>query len=142
MIISLPLIRVKNHDLFEIVSRFGNWLSLLFFWLEIFFFTHTFLPIYSVPLLFLTFLILFPWLCLKKVPLQAKALFKHVALAKFAYGTTSFAGSSTDLSCSPLLEWYSFASIPALHGHGFRLLISCAGDWTGNFIDRKPKHIW
>ena len=66
----------------------------------------------------------------------------HVALAHFDYGVTPFAGSSTAVSRSPLKEWHSFANVPSPGKEGFRLTISRAGDWTGDFIDDKPSHVW
>jgi hypothetical protein len=65
-----------------------------------------------------------------------------VALLSFDYGVTPFAGSSTALSRNPLLEWHSFANVPAPGRSGFRLTISRAGDWTGRFIADQPGHVW
>ena len=36
----------------------------------------------------------------------------HVALSDFNFGVTPSAGSSTELSLNPLLEWHSFANVP------------------------------
>ncbi|MGO4430841.1 hypothetical protein AB4Z54_71750, partial [Streptomyces sp. MCAF7] len=58
------------------------------------------------------------------------------------HGVTPFAGSSTAISRNPLLEWHSFANVPAPGEAGFRLTISRAGDWTGKFIDDTPSHVW
>ena len=55
---------------------------------------------------------------------------------------TPFAGSSTAVSRRPLLEWHSFANVPAPGEAGFKLTISRAGDWTGAFIDDAPSHVW
>lgn len=55
---------------------------------------------------------------------------------------TPFAGSSTAVSRRPLLEWHSFANVPAPDEAGFKLTISRAGDWTGAFIDDAPSHVW
>ena len=46
------------------------------------------------------------------------------------------------MSRSPLLEWHSFANVPSPDEDGFRLTISRAGDWTGQFIDDCPNHVW
>lgn len=46
------------------------------------------------------------------------------------------------VSRSPLLEWHSFADVPAPGKAGFRLTISRAGDWTGSFIDDAPSRVW
>lgn len=43
---------------------------------------------------------------------------------------------------SPLYEWHSFANIPKPDSNSFRLIISRAGDWTSNIIDKPPTHVW
>ena len=86
--------------------------------------------------------IILPWLRLKKIPVDIHTPSNHVAIAKFDYGVTPFAGSSTALSRNPLMEWHSFANIPYPDEPGFRLTISRAGDWTGKLIDDKPKYLW
>jgi hypothetical protein len=93
-------------------------------------------------LLLVTFSIALPWLRLKKVAVKIERPSNHVALVRFNYGVTPFAGSSTAVSRSPLLEWHSFANVPAPGKEGFRLTISRAGDWTGEFIDDLPSHVW
>jgi hypothetical protein len=148
MLCSLPKVRERHHNLFEVVARFGNWASLLLFWIESVLYHQQvgqgpFLQSpYFYILCFLTLLVILPWLRLRKVPLDVVAPSDHVALAKFDYGVTPFAGSSTDLSWNPLFEWHSFANVPSPRESGFRLTISRAGDWTGEFINRKPSHIW
>ena len=76
------------------------------------------------------------------MPVNVDSPSSHVAIARFDYGVTPFAGSSTDISHRPLLEWHSFANLPSPQQSGFRLVISRAGDWTGTFINDKPSHIW
>ncbi|MGI9611671.1 MAG: hypothetical protein ACR2QO_02090, partial [Acidimicrobiales bacterium] len=58
------------------------------------------------------------------------------------HGVTPFAGSSTAVSRDPLREWHSFANVPSPGQEGFRLTISRAGDWTGDFIDDLPEKVW
>jgi hypothetical protein len=52
-----------------------------------------------------------PWLRLRRVPVTIVTPSSHVALAEFDYGVTPFAGSSTAVSRSPLMEWHSFANV-------------------------------
>ena len=80
-----------------------------------------------------TFSIALPWLRLRKVPVEIETPSNHVALSKFDYGVTPFAGSSTTISRNPLIEWHAFANVPSPNAEGFRLTISRAGDW-----DRRP----
>ncbi len=152
MLVSLPKFRAKYHNNFEIIARFGNWTSLALFWVETILFiktvnheatlAHLLNSPFIWALVLITFITILPWLKLKKVPVQVKTPSNHVALASFNYGETPFAGSSTDLSFSPLLEWHSFANVPAPNTSGFRLTISRAGDWTGDFIKKRPQFIW
>lgn len=142
-----PRFRARYHDMFEMTHRFGGWTALLLFWIQ------TILsandqgePLLASPgfwlLLLVTFSVALPWLRLKKVPVKIVRPSDHVALAQFNYGVTPFEGSSTTLSRSPLTEWHPFANIPAPDTEGFRLAISRVGDWTGEFIDDTPSHVW
>jgi len=142
MLMALPPIRARFHNQFELVARFGTWLSLLFFWVQAFMNPQV-SPKVQLPVLFLlTLSVALPWLRLKKVSVSVLTPSSHVALVDFQYGVTPFAGSSSEVSRSPLLEWHSFANVPYPGKDGFRLTISRAGDWTGDFIDDKPKHLW
>ena len=144
IVVALPKTRAKHHNLFEIVGRFGLWLSLILFWVQIVVLARS--PLLSTPqfwvLVLITFSTALPWLRLKKVPVNVNSPSSHVAIAQFDYGVTPFAGSSMDLSHSPLLEWHSFANLPSPQKPGFRQVISRAGDWTGAFIEDKPSHVW
>ena len=153
MYVALPHYRMVKHNSFEVISRFGNWLSLGLFWCQALVLIYAncgtesyIFSVFSAPevyaLAYLTFCVARPWLRLKKIPVDTVTPSNHVAISQFDYGVTPFAGSSTDLSRNPLLEWHSFANIPAPQKTGFRLCISRAGDWTGQYIDEKPKHLW
>ncbi|MEU0382818.1 hypothetical protein [Streptomyces chartreusis] len=137
---ALPPFRSRHHDRFEKIHRFGGWSALALFW------THTLLsgqgPVPLAVLAVVTFSVALPWLRLRKVDVRVERPSPHVALARFDYGETPFAGSSTAISRSPLTEWHSFANVPAPGRSGFRLTISRAGDWTGSFIDDMPSRVW
>ncbi|MDQ3365977.1 MAG: hypothetical protein M3680_11170 [Myxococcota bacterium] len=143
-VMSLPRIRAQHHDTFERVKRFGGWTSLALFWLQTALLLDA--PLLTAPeiwvLALITTSVALPWLRLKKVPVELVVPSKHVALARFDHGETPFAGSSTAISRSPLLEWHSFANVPTPGQPGFRLTISRAGDWTGRLIDDRPTHVW
>ena len=153
VVMALPPLRARYHNRFEKSHRFGGWTALLLFW------AHTLLLIHdqrndvnfgtaliAAPvfwmLIVLTVSILLPWLRLRRVPVKVEKPSTHVALTRFDYGVTPMAGSSTTISRNPLLEWHSFANVPAPGEAGFRLTISRAGDWTGDFIDDLPSHVW
>ncbi|SNR15706.1 ferredoxin reductase domain-containing protein [Tenacibaculum jejuense] len=149
VIMALPKMRAKYHNQFEITHRIGGWSVLILFWVQMLLFVRLESP--SIPLwnkldfwilIVLTASVIIPWLRLKKVDINIDSPSNHVALTSFDYGVTPFAGSSTALSRNPLLEWHSFANVPAPDKTGFRLTISRAGDWTGKFISEKPNKIW
>ncbi|GGR88910.1 hypothetical protein GCM10010269_29980 [Streptomyces humidus] len=137
---ALPPFRSRRHDAFERIHRFGGWSALALFW------THTLMaapgPLSLSVLTLVTFSVALPWLRLRRVDVRTERPSRHVALARFDYGVTPFAGSSTAISRSPLKEWHSFANVPAPGESGFRLTISRAGDWTGSFIDDLPSKVW
>ncbi|MEX3100013.1 MULTISPECIES: hypothetical protein [unclassified Streptomyces] len=137
---ALPPFRSRHHDHFEKIHRFGGWSALALFW------AHTVLtatgPLEPAVLAAVTFSVALPWLRLRKVDVRVERPSPHVVLARFDYGETPFAGSSTAVSRSPLTEWHSFANVPSPGSPGFRLTISRAGDWTGKFIDDLPTKVW
>ncbi|HET6704979.1 hypothetical protein [Amycolatopsis sp.] len=144
IVLALPPLRARRHDLFERSHRFGGWALLVLFTV------HSVLLggpgfVGSGPfwvLLVVVTSVALPWLRLRRVPVRITRPSPHVALLSFDYGVTPFAGSSTALSRNPLLEWHSFANVPAPGRTGFRLTVSRAGDWTGALIDDLPSHLW
>ncbi|MFF1606773.1 hypothetical protein ACFVYA_03245 [Amycolatopsis sp. NPDC058278] len=144
IVLALPRVRARRHDLFERSHRFGGWALLVLFTV------HSALlggaafagsgPFWV--LLVVVTSVALPWLRLRRVPVRISRPSPHVALLSFDYGVTPFAGSSTALSRNPLLEWHSFANVPAPGRAGFRLTVSRAGDWTGALIDDLPSHLW
>ncbi len=140
MVMALPQIRSRYHNQFEIVARFGTWSSLYLFLAQELIYSKNLIHLFILAIV--TFAVALPWLRLKKIKVDITTPSNHVALAKFNYGVTPFAGSSTDLSIDPLFEWHSFANIPYPNDPGFRLTISRAGDWTARLIDQKPKFIY
>lgn len=142
-----PKYRARYHDMFEMTHRFGGWTVLLLFWLQTSLFTNDqgealLASLGFWLLLLVTISIALPWLRLKKVPVKIAKPSDHAVLAQFDYGVTPFEGSSTTISRSPLTEWHPFANISAPGEDGFRLAISRVGDWTGQFIDEVPSHVW
>ncbi|THV42150.1 hypothetical protein [Glycomyces buryatensis] len=147
VVMTTPRLRAKYHNGFEVVHRFGGWLSLVLLWtLTIVQVEHSSISLWAAPefwvLCVVTVAIAAPWTRLRRVPVDITRPSSHVAIARFTHGRKPFAGSSTAISRSPLREWHSFANIPSPSEHGFRLTISRSGDWTGRFIDDMPKHVW
>lgn len=142
LIMALPWVRGRFHNGFERVHRFAGWGVLLLFWAQTLLAVAD--PLHSAAFWMLALLSLsigLPWLRLRRVPIDTVRPSRHVAVAHFVH-TTPFAGSSSAISLNPLLEWHSFANIPAPGQVGFRLVISRAGDWTGQFIEQLPSHVW
>jgi hypothetical protein len=147
VVMTAPKLRAKYHNGFELMHRFGGWLSLVLLWtLTLVQIGHAGTPLLAAPefwvLCVVTAAIIAPWTRLRRVPVDITRPSSHVAIARFTHGRKPFAGSSTAISRSPLREWHSFANIPSPSEHGFRLTISRSGDWTGRFIDDMPKHVW
>ncbi|WP_410643180.1 hypothetical protein [Amycolatopsis sp. lyj-346] len=147
VVLALPRVRARRHNLFERSHRFGGWTLLVLFTV------HSVLLAEATGtdfagsgpfwvLLVVVTSVALPWLRLRRVPVRISRPSPHVALLSFDYGVTPFAGSSTALSRNPLLEWHSFANVPAPGRTGFRLTVSRAGDWTGALIDDLPSHLW
>lgn len=134
--LAMPPLRARHHNLFERSHRFGGWSVLALFCV------HSLLTSASPWLLVIVASVALPWLRLRRVPVDLQRPSNHVTLVRFDYGVTPFAGSSTAVSRRPLLEWHSFANVPAPGQSGFRLTISRAGDWTGSLIDDQPQRLW
>jgi hypothetical protein len=136
--------RTRFHDLFERVHRFGGWTLLVLLWAQTVLLHGG--ALLAAPgtwvLAVVTASVALPWLRLRRVHVAVERPSPHVAIARFDHGVTPFAGSSTTISRSPLLEWHSFANVPAPGRPGFRLTISRAGDWTGSFVDDAPSRVW
>jgi hypothetical protein len=138
VVLALPRLRAKHHDLFERSHRFGGWTVLVLFGVL----AAVSNPVLLWPLALVVASVALPWLRLRRVPVHIVSPSPHVALVSFDHGVTPFAGSSTTVSRNPLLEWHSFANVPAPGRSGFRLTISRAGDWTAKFIADQPSHVW
>ena len=139
IVLALPVLRARQHNWFERAHRFGGWSVLALFALHAAATANT-ACLWALGLV--TFSVLLPWLRLRRVPVRIERPSRHVALVRFGYGVTPFAGSSTAVSRNPLLEWHSFANVPTPGQPGFRLTISRAGDWTGALIDDAPPYLW
>lgn len=153
ILVALPKARAEKHNRFERTARFGTWASLALLWAQVVLLadasrdTSTLsLALIASPktwaLALATLSVALPWFYLRRVKVDVETPSSHVAIATFDYGVTPFAGSSTEISRSPLLEWHPFANIPAPNRSGFRLAISRAGDWTSKFIEDRPSHVW
>lgn len=152
VITARPGLRAKRHDLFERVHRFGGWALSALFWIGAVLLVDERRGTESLPeamagtptvwvLVLTTISSLVPWMLLRRIPIEVVRPSSHVALVR-AGRSTPMAGSTRSISRHPLRQWHSFAVIPTPGAPGFRMAVSRAGDWTGEFIDNPPSHIW
>ncbi|KAJ0422238.1 hypothetical protein BJY00DRAFT_79653 [Aspergillus carlsbadensis] len=153
-----PTIRKKHHNTFERVHRFAGWTALAIIWVQ----TMSSIRDHRAPtqsladtmvatpsfwmLIAITLSIASSWLFLRKVPVDAEVLSNHAVRLHFDY-TVPVMGTFTRLSERPLIEWHSFATVPAPRVEngrpsGYSLVVSRAGDWTGGRISKPPSSIW
>ncbi|MDX2973666.1 hypothetical protein PWY36_31130 [Kribbella solani] len=149
---SRPKFRAKRHDLFERMHRFGGWTLSTLFWSGAVLLADEGADGDSLPeaiirtptiwvLVVTTASSLLPWLLLRRIPVEITRPSSHVALVKAA-GRRPMAGTTRSVSRHPLRQWHSFAVVPTPNAPGFRMAVSRAGDWTAEFIDNPPSHLW
>lgn len=157
---SLPPLRARRHDRFELTHRYGGWTALLLFWLLTLQGVRDTLAAASPGaggtlgpsallgsgrvwvLTLVTASVALPWLRLRRVPVEIDRPSSHVALVRLRKTKSPFAGSSTAISRNPFLDWHAFANIPEPDRISFRMAVSRAGDWTGQLIDDPPRAVW
>ncbi|KAL4783417.1 hypothetical protein BJX76DRAFT_357972, partial [Aspergillus varians] len=153
IILAYPTIRKQHHDLFERVHRFAGWTALAIIWAQTMCTIRdqrsATIPPRSLSdtairtpafwmLIVITLSIASSWFFLRSVPVESEVLSNHAVRLHFDY-TVPVNGSFTRLSERPLIEWHSFATVPApvaSNGRpkGYSLVVSRAGDWTGRRI--------
>ncbi|KAI9675187.1 MAG: hypothetical protein M1829_003547 [Trizodia sp. TS-e1964] len=147
-----PKLRTKYHDAFEYVHRFAGWMSLAFFWAQLFLATESNRGIKTLGqslietptfwlLIVITISIAFPWLTLQKVKCTPEVLSDHALRLYFDHWTTTH-GRAVRISSNPLKEWHAFATVSKPGTKGFSCVISNAGDWTAHKIKNPPTSIW
>ncbi|KXJ91583.1 AMP-binding enzyme [Microdochium bolleyi] len=158
LVFAYPTMRKNHHDLFEKVHRFVGWTMLGLFWAQVVLATNDSKPAAMAlgeacvrnPSFWLlaaaSTSIITPWLFLRKVTVDAEPLSNHAVRLHFDY-TVPVNGSFTRISRRPLLEWHSFATIPAPEpesgrSKGYSLVVSNAGDWTKACINNQPTKLW
>jgi len=161
-----PSFRKANHNFFERWHRFMGWTMLALFWTQIMISISDTARENSTPfgkallsavpfwlLIVATSSIALSWFWLRRVPVVSEVLSDHAIRLHFDY-TVPVNGSFTRLSFRPLVEWHSFATIPAPEPHGtvtngraefpagYSLVVSNAGDWTRRCIKNPPRSVW
>ncbi|OIW20795.1 hypothetical protein TanjilG_23175 [Lupinus angustifolius] len=150
---AFPLVRHLHHNLFERTHRFAGWMALMLLWLFIIL-TISYEPStqsYDLTMtklvkkqecwftLAITFLIIIPWLTIRKVPVHVSTPSSHASIIKFEGGVQ--AGLLGRISPSPLSEWHAFGIIS--DGNKEHMMLAGAvGDFTKSLITTPPKHLY
>lgn len=151
---AFPLVRHLHHNIFERTHRFAGWTSLILLW---FFITLTIsydpsTRSYSDHLgsrlvrrqefwftLGITFLIILPWLTVRRVPVRMSSPSGHASIIKFDGGVKS--GILGRISPSPLSEWHAFGIISD-NKTEHMMLAGAVGDFTKSLVAKPPSHLW
>ncbi|CCG84828.1 protein of unknown function [Taphrina deformans PYCC 5710] len=153
--VALPYVRHAHHNIFEKFHRFVGWLGLAYLWILVVLLQtydpaqHRYRPS-NVKwatkqefwmTLFISAMIVSPWLTLQKIPVKVSAPSSKIAFLSFPGGC--YTGLLGRLSRSPWLEWHAFGIIsegPLAFTH--HMLVVAQGDWTRALISDPPSHIW
>lgn len=152
---AIPSFRFKSHNLFEAVHRFAGWLAVALFWVDILLVlnSQSQLPgseslgtlVIKAPafwfLLIVTFLIILPWIRLRKVDAFPEKLSNHAVRLHFKYTKMTSPVLGIRITHNPLKEWHSFATIPSNDG-SFSMIVSDAGDWTKKQVMEPANKYW
>lgn len=165
MTFAYPAFRKARHNFFERFHRFVGWSMLAIFWAQTLVSigdnaalkgTSYGMELLPTPAFWLlsvaTLSVAMSWFFLKRVPVVSEVLSNHAIRLHFGY-TVPVNGSFARLSFRPLIEWHSFATIPAPKPHGppedperypagYSLMVSNAGDWTKWCINNPPRSLW
>ncbi|KAL8393859.1 hypothetical protein RB595_003566 [Gaeumannomyces hyphopodioides] len=160
-VFAYPTMRKKYHDRFERVHRFVGWTMLGLFWAQTVVgaadaaaASQGTLSLGQAclrsPALWMlvvaTVSIALSWTHLRKVKVESEVLSDHAVRLHFDY-TVPVNGSFTRVSVRPLVEWHSFATVPAPTAEkgraaGYSLVVSNAGDWTRDVIRNPRSELW
>ncbi|KDP21070.1 hypothetical protein JCGZ_21541 [Jatropha curcas] len=152
---AFPLVRHLHHNVFEGLHRFGGWTALALVWVFVIL-TVSYDPIsksYSNDFgsrlikkeefwftVITTFLIVLPWVTVRRVPVKIYAPSSgHASIIKFQGGVKS--GILGRISPSPLREWHAFGIIS--DGKTEHMMLAGAvGDFTKSLVSNPPSHLW
>lgn len=150
ILLSLPAVRARHHNTWELTHRFLGWTCVLLFWAQLLLltsYTSSLHPEHSFAkslthsptfwaLLTITALLAYPWLLLRRWTFTATPLSDHALQLSFPNRVHKY--SCLVLSDAPLREWHPFATFPAPGPGetGGSLVVSAAGDWTGALVAR------
>lgn len=152
ILLSLPSIRERHHNTWELTHRFLGWTCILLFWAQLLLLTSHTSSLHSQQsfttalahtptfwcLVAITALLAYPWCLLRCWTFTATPLSAHALQLSFPNQVHKY--SCLVLSDAPLREWHPFATFPApgpgVGEMGNSLVVSAAGDWTRALIAR------
>ncbi|RMY25062.1 hypothetical protein D0867_00957 [Hortaea werneckii] len=170
IILALPNLRAKFHNIWELSHRFGGWTAIGLVWAQILISTVASARQASQPvglvlaktpafwlLVVITLFLIYPWLWLRRVPVEAHRLSTHATELRF-HNRPVKQCQAIGFAHRPLFENHKFATIPPPYTtpdsqaptraspggktSSYSVLVSNAGDWTSRLITSPPKHIW
>ena len=147
VVLASPWVRHRLHDSFELSHRLGGWAALTLIWVSTVLLEPDLRALGTDPAAWLLFAatlgVAWPWIRLRRVPVDVHTPSDHVALVTLVGEPTPDRGTTRSISRHPLVGWHQFANIPARPGGaGQRMAISRAGDWTSQFIASPPPTVW
>ncbi|KAI7975736.1 hypothetical protein EIK77_005486 [Talaromyces pinophilus] len=165
MTAAYPVFRFKHHNGFELTHRFSAWAVVALFLALLLMFSDQArkaedlslgqylirLPAFWLLIVVIT-AIVHPYLLLRRVKVEPEPLSKHAIRLHMNHARTRF-GLGIQLAKNPLWDWHSFATFPdraaekgpnstLQSSDSFSCLISKAGDWTTDTIERPPQYLW
>jgi hypothetical protein len=155
LVLAYPALRFKFHNHFEMTHRFAGWMVIILFWIELGLLADisverehmsAALVLAKQPsfwfLVVITVHTIVPWLNLRRWEFEAENLSNHAVRLHFKKTPPPFTGIA--ISKSPLFEWHPFATMPSLDSEspGGSLIVSAAGDWTKDAVERPRKYYW
>jgi len=155
IVMAHPAFRRSFHDYWELSHRYCGWTAIGLVWAQTILvgiaeaygdghsLGHTLIKLPNFWfLIIITCCLIYPWLWLRRLPVEARQLSSHATELRF-YNRNVPTCVGTRLSHSPLVENHGFATIANEDGEkGYTVLVSHAGDWTKAMITNPPKHIW
>ncbi|KAK4953615.1 hypothetical protein LTR10_008218 [Elasticomyces elasticus] len=159
--LSHPSIRRRYHNFWELSHRYGGWIAIALVWVQMIVVAGAdarnagqsvgrallHLPLFYF-LIVITCCLLYPWLRIKRLTVNAEYLSAHATQLRFADRSLS-TSRGVRLARNPFRENHGFATIPKSRSSmlldpekGYSILVSNAGDFTNGLIHRPPRHIW
>lgn len=155
-ILSIPPLRSKWHNAWELSHRWIGWIAVAVIWAQLCCIvasdswlsdTNVGLNLVKTPafwmIIAITIMLILPWLRLRKLYFKPVKLSSHLTQLHFKYNKVLPACVGIGLSRDPLFENHKFATIPNFNKEpGFSVIIANAGDWTKKIIDDPPAYLW